>query len=178
MFVEKLNKKEDGFYIIEEEKTIVDGKWEGFLDHDNVNRESIVIYTEPNFTGEKVDNFFISIPSETPWKTYLKVFSHSEKIYIIYESKGDQVAAEDINLVQEKISELEEKKAEKAYVDETFATKEEVSNLEFGDMNKSVYDKNNNGKVDIAENAEKLGGKPPDKFMKAAPVTWNDLKGV
>ncbi len=45
-------------------------------------------------------------------------------------------------------------------------------------MNKSVYDKNNNGKVDIAENAEKLGGKPPDKFMKAAPVTWNDLKGV
>ena len=100
MFVEKLNKKQEGFYVIEEEKAIQDGKWEGYLEHDNVNRESIVIYTGPNFTGTKVDNFFISTPSEMPWKTYLKVFSNSEKIYINYESQGDQVEAEDINQVQ------------------------------------------------------------------------------
>lgn len=100
MFVEKLNKKQEGFYVIEEEKTIQDGKWEGYLEHDNVSHESIVIYTGPNFTGTKVDNFFISTPSETPWKTYLKVFSESEKIYITYESQGDQVEAEDINQVQ------------------------------------------------------------------------------
>lgn len=103
MFVEKLNKKQEGVYVIEEEKDITDGKWEGYLDHDNANRESIVIYTGPNFTGEKVDNFFISTPSETPWKTHLKVFSNSEKIYITYESQGDQVEAEDINLVQDEI---------------------------------------------------------------------------
>ena len=57
MFVEKLNKKQEGFYVIEEEKAIQDGKWEGYLEHDNVSRESIVIYTGPNFTGTKVDNF-------------------------------------------------------------------------------------------------------------------------
>lgn len=100
MFVEKLNKKQEGVYVIEEEKTVINGIWEGYLNHDNANRENIVIYTEPNFTGEKVDNYFISTPSEMPWKTYLKVFSESEKIYITYETTGDQVEAEDINLVQ------------------------------------------------------------------------------
>ena len=153
MFVEKLNKKPEGVYIIEEEKLITDGKWEGYLDHDNANRESIVIYTGPNFTGERVDNFFISTPSETPWKTHLKVFSNSEKIYITYESKGDQVEAEDINLVQESIldtrTELEQYKvandnivgnldtrlvtvengkAEKTYVDTELMKKADKSN--------------------------------------------------
>ena len=142
MFVEKLNKKPEGVYIIEEEKLITDGKWEGYLDHDNANRESIVVYTGPNFTGERVDNFFISIPSEMPWKTYLKAFSDSEKIYITYESQGDQVEAEDINQVQNALADtikdlndykaatdasindldirttnLEETKASKTYVD-------------------------------------------------------------
>lgn len=105
MFVEKLNKKQDGVYVIEEEKDITDGKWEGYLDHDNARHQSIVIYTGPNFTGEKVDNFFASTPSETPWKTHLKVFSESEKIYIIYETTGDQVEAEDINLLQDSLVE-------------------------------------------------------------------------
>ncbi len=109
MFVEKLNKKPEGVYIIEEEKLITDGKWEGYLDHDNANHESIVIYTGPNFTGERVDNFFISTPSETPWKTHLKVFSNSEKIYITYESKGDQVEAEDINSINKRFDEYREK---------------------------------------------------------------------
>ena len=109
MFVEKLNKKQEGFYVIEEEKDIQDGKWEGYLEHDNVNRESIVIYTGPSFTGTKVDNFFISTPSETPWKTHLKVFSNSEKIYITYESQGDQVEAEDVNLLQNKTAQIERK---------------------------------------------------------------------
>ncbi len=119
MFVEKLNKKQEGFYVIEEEKAIQDGKWEGYLEHDNVSRESIVIYTGPNFTGTKVDNFFISIPSETPWKTHLKVFSNSEKIYITYESQGDQVEAEDINLLQNTlIDEINRAKTEEKRIEE------------------------------------------------------------
>jgi len=119
LFVEKLNKKQEGIYVIEEEKTIVDGKWEGYLDHDNVNRESIVIYTGPGFTGEKVDNFFISTPSEAPWKTYLKVFSNSEKFYITYESQGDQVEAEDINLLQNTlVDEINRAKTEEKRIEE------------------------------------------------------------
>ena len=172
MFVEKLNKKQDGVYVIEEEKTITDGKWEGFLDHDNVNHESIAIYTGSKFTGEKVENYFISTPSETPWKTYLKVFSESEKIYITYESKGDQVEAEDINLVQESIidtrTELEQYKvandnivgnldtrlvtvengkAEKTYVDTELMKKADKSNT----YTKTEVDAALSGKVDKVE---------------------------
>lgn len=119
MFVEKLNKKQEGVYVIEEEKPIVNGKWEGFLDHDNVDNQSIVIYTGSKFTGEKVDNFFISTPSESPWKTYLKAFSNSEKIYITYESKGDQVEAEDINSLQNILTdEIDRAKSEEKRIEE------------------------------------------------------------
>ena len=111
-FVEKLNKKQDGVYVIEEEKGITDGIWEGYLDHDNVNHQTIAIYTGPKLTGEKIDNYFISTPSEMPWKTHLKVFSKSEKIYITYETVGDQVEAEDINLLQSEIIGLEEELSE------------------------------------------------------------------
>lgn len=105
MFVEKLNRKQEGVYVIEEEKLIVnDGVWEGFLAHDNVIQQSISIYTGPKFTGKKVENYFISTPSETPWKIHLKVFSNSEKIYITYETTGDQVEAEDINLLQNSLA--------------------------------------------------------------------------
>lgn len=109
MFVEKLNKKQEGVYIIEEEKSIADGVWEGYLDHDNVNKQSITIYTGPKFSGQKVINYFISTPSETPWKTYMKVFSDSEKIYITYETSGDQVEAEDINSLNKQFNEYKEK---------------------------------------------------------------------
>nr|DAF51920.1 MAG TPA: minor tail protein [Siphoviridae sp. ctOb14] len=104
MFVEKLNKKPEGVYAIEEEKDIANGIWEGYLNHDNANHQSICIYTGAKLTGDRVENYFISTPSETPWKTHLKVFSNSEKIYIIYETTGDQVEADDINLVQNKIA--------------------------------------------------------------------------
>ena len=103
MFVEKLNKKQQGVYVIEEEKTIVDGKYEGYLNHDNVNHHTISIYTGSKLTGEKVENYFVSTPSETPWKTHLKIFSNSEKIYVVYETAGDQVEADDINLLQDKL---------------------------------------------------------------------------
>ena len=118
MFVEKLNKKQEGVYVIEEEKTIVDGIWEGYLDHDNANRESIYIYTGPKLTGDRVENYFVSTPSETPWKTHLKVFSKSEKIYITYETTGDQVEAEDINFLQDVlVDEIERAKSEEDRID-------------------------------------------------------------
>jgi len=262
LFVEKLNKKQEGVYVIEEEKTIVDGIWEGYLNHDNVNRESIYIYTGSKLTGEKVENYFISTPSEMPWKTHLKVFSESEKIYITYETTGDQVEAEDINLVQgvlvdeieratseekrielkldneivramaederlsEDVEELKEKKADRSYVDaelnkkaektdiptkvsqlendEGYVTQEELEGVGHGDMTKSVYDTNDDGKVDVAELADnvpwtgitnKPSTFPPsshnhsisditglqealDAKMEKGSLTWNDLKGV
>lgn len=325
MFIDKLNKKQEGVYVLEEEKTIVDGKWEGYLNHDNVEPNSIYIYTEEKLSGDKVENYFVSTSAETPWKLYLKVFSNSPKIYITYESKGDQVEAEDVNVIQNavntqnikvanlvaetlrlentkanltyvdtellkkydkdkvytkeeveqliddliggsptaldtlkeiadalnndpdfastmttelskkvdkvagkslsdenytiaekgKLAEVEDKannyihplthsanmieeninkrfvsdiekntwnkvnkKADTVYVDKTFATKSEIGGTGVGDMLKSIYDKNNNGKIDLSENAEKLGNKLPDEYMKSGPLTYNDLKGV
>ena len=54
-----------------------------------------------------------------------------------------------------------------------FATKDELSNLGGGDMLKSVYDTDNNGKVDSADSAEnalKLGGQSADYYAKAADL--------
>lgn len=49
-------------------------------------------------------------------------------------------------------------------VNNKFVTKELLENNNYGYMIKSIYDKNSNGKVDMAENAEKLGGKSVSDF--------------
>ena len=53
-----------------------------------------------------------------------------------------------------------------------------ITDSNTGDMTKSVYDTNNNGKVDIAENAEKLGGTAADNYAKKSDLfskNYNDL---
>lgn len=48
-----------------------------------------------------------------------------------------------------------------------------------GDMVKSVYDTNNNGKVDNADNSDKLGGQLPEYYAKAEDVlTEEDMVSV
>lgn len=49
----------------------------------------------------------------------------------------------------------------------------DIGNLGGGDMMKATYDKDDNGKVDIAEDAEKLGGKTPDQYAEAGHVHDN-----
>jgi hypothetical protein len=44
-------------------------------------------------------------------------------------------------------------------------------NTATGDMLKSVYDSTDNGKVDLAENAEQLGGVPAGSYATTAQVT-------
>lgn len=45
-----------------------------------------------------------------------------------------------------------------------------MENLGAGDMLKSVYDTDNNGKVDGADNADKLGGQLPSYYAKASDL--------
>lgn len=105
MFIEKLNKKADGsVYVIEEEQTIVAGKYEGFLRHDNANRATLKVYTGSKLTGDEITNVVVSIPSDTPWKRLIKVFADVGTVYITYETQGDTVEAEDINLLQETLA--------------------------------------------------------------------------
>lgn len=102
MFIEKLNKKQDGsIYVIEEEQAITDGRYEGNLQHDNANIKTLKVYTGSMLTGEEIINVVTSVPSDTPWKTYVKVFASTDKVYITYETPGDTVEAEDVNLLQD-----------------------------------------------------------------------------
>ncbi|MBW9154852.1 hypothetical protein [Clostridium tagluense] len=102
-FTEKLNKIENNTYVIEEEISIVNGVYEGELEHDNVSLPSISVYTGSKLTGNKIENFILSTPSKTPWKKEIKIFSNTDKVYITYQTNGDTVEAEDINKVQESI---------------------------------------------------------------------------
>lgn len=139
-FSEKLNKKQDGsVYVIEEE---LPGNYNGPLAHDNINDATIQIYTGSRLTGEKVENFIISVPAETPWSRLIKIFSSYENVFVIYETIGDQVEADDINRLQDSmtatqtevnrykssndlqvtelqndVESLENKKSDKTYVD-------------------------------------------------------------
>jgi|GEM_PF-1090485 len=100
-FQEKLNKKlDDSVYVIEERLALTGGVFEGVLAHDHIRRESIRIYTGPGLSGSEVIQYFLSVPSETPWKLILKVFSSAEAVYVTYETPGDRVEAEDINQLQ------------------------------------------------------------------------------
>ncbi|MEW9096404.1 MAG: hypothetical protein AB2417_15105 [Clostridiaceae bacterium] len=102
-FTEKLNKIDGNTYVIEEEVNLKDGVYEGELEHDNVSSTSVRVYTESKLTGEKLENFILSTPSTTPWKTVIRLYGNVDKAYITYETPGDTIEAEDINKVQESI---------------------------------------------------------------------------
>lgn len=101
-FTEKLNKKQDDtVYVIEERLVLKDGVYEGALAHDHIRRESIRLYTGPELSGDEVIQFYLSVPSETPWKLTIKIFSSADVVYATYETPGDRVEAEDVNKLQD-----------------------------------------------------------------------------
>ena len=74
-----------------------------------------MVFTEPKMGGERIRNFILSIPSNAPWKRIIKVFANAPKVYVTYETTGDQVEADDVNAIQASITatqiELERYKA-------------------------------------------------------------------
>lgn len=108
-FIEKFNKIEGNSYTFEEEVTLTNGVYVGYLEHDNVVKESIVIYTGSGLTGTKIKNYFLSSPSLAPWRYQIKIYDNSvTKAYISYETTGDQVEADDINLLQNELVRTQE----------------------------------------------------------------------
>jgi hypothetical protein len=105
-FIKKLNKVDNKNYVIEEEVSLINGVYEGELEHDNANVLTISVWSGAKLTGQKVDNFIVSTPSNAPWKKIIKIFSKLQKVYITYETPGDMVEAEDINKLQESIVEI------------------------------------------------------------------------
>ena len=107
-FTDKLNKIEGKTYTVEEEIVVANGKYEGFLGHDNVNINTLAIYTEKGLKGDKVTNYSLSIKEDQEWKTFIELY-HPANVYAVYETTGDIVEAEDINILQDSILELNEK---------------------------------------------------------------------
>lgn len=100
-FNEKYNLLDENVYIVEEIVSIVDGVYENVLIHDNVTKSTINVYTGSKLTGDKITTYFLSTPSATPWKTSIKILCNTaNKLYITYETIGDQIEAEDINNLQ------------------------------------------------------------------------------
>ncbi|WP_321833362.1 hypothetical protein [Clostridium butyricum] len=106
-FIAKLNKLDGNIYTIEEIVTPVDGVYEAELIHDNVEVNTINIYTGSKLTGTKINTYTTSTPSLTPWKTIIKIFSTEPVLYVTYETTGDTVEAEDVNNLQDVLNETQ-----------------------------------------------------------------------
>lgn len=101
VFQEKLNKNPTGNnYVIEERIALVAGVYEGLLNHDNINNSTIQVYSGSKLTGDKLTNWTLTIPSDTPWRRLIKIFSSVAEVYVTYETPGDTVEADDINVLQ------------------------------------------------------------------------------
>ncbi len=100
-FTDKLNKKSNGgSYVIEEKLLLTDGVYSGLLAHDNINNQSITVYTGSHYSGAELRNFSVSFPDEAPWRRLIKIFAEVPEVYVTYETPGDTVEADDINVLQ------------------------------------------------------------------------------
>lgn len=101
IFKDKLNKKANGAsYVIEERLTLTKGVYSGPLAHDNINNQSITVYTGTQYSGVELRNFTVSFPDEAPWRRLIKIFADVAEVYVTYETPGDTIEADDINDLQ------------------------------------------------------------------------------
>lgn len=104
-FRRKINKKPSGEdpYLVEEEITLTDGEYTAELLHDNIDDDTLAVWTESAQQGTRVFSFTLTAPESEPWKRIIHIESSQEKVYVSYESKGDTVEADDINELQESL---------------------------------------------------------------------------
>ncbi len=101
IFYEKLNKNTTGSpYVVEERIPLPTGSYEGDLQHDNINNQTIRVFTGTRYTGDEVTNWILSVPSATPWRRSIKIFASVPEVFVTYETPGDTVEADDINVLQ------------------------------------------------------------------------------
>jgi hypothetical protein len=146
-FINKLDKLENNFYMIEEEVTLIGGKYEGELEHDNIDIKSVNVYSGSKLTGEKIDNYILSTPSKTPWRKHIKVYSNKDKLYISYFTPGDTVEASDINNIQDVLIE----------------TQKEINKYE--EYNNSINETNKNKISDLNTKCSSLDNNKADKIF-------------
>lgn len=108
VFYDKLNKVDGKVYVIEEEIRMPDnGIYEAELQHDNIVDSTLAVYTGPTLTGEQIQTYALSTPSLMPWKRIIRIQTDVPVVYVSYETDGDTVEAQDINVVQDAILETQ-----------------------------------------------------------------------
>lgn len=107
-YTEKLNKVDGNVYVIEEEISLIDGVYDAPLAHDNVNTSTLAVYTGPKLTGDRIQSYVLSTPSLMPWKKVIRLYADVPTVYISYETEGDTVEAEDVNLLQQDVIRTQE----------------------------------------------------------------------
>lgn len=108
VFYDKLNKVDGKVYVIEEEIRMPDnGIYEAELQHDNIVDSTLAVYTDPTLTGEQLQTYALSTPSLMPWKRIIRIQTDKKVVYVSYETDGDTVEAQDINVVQDAILETQ-----------------------------------------------------------------------
>ncbi|WP_238656217.1 phosphoglucomutase [Paenibacillus piscarius] len=101
VFQDKLNKKASGgSYVVEEKLLLNGGVFSGLLAHDNINNQTLAVYTGSRFSGIEVRNYSVSFPDEAPWRRLISIYADVPEVYVTYETPGDTVEADDVNRLQ------------------------------------------------------------------------------
>ncbi|MEK4004245.1 phosphoglucomutase [Paenibacillus sp. FSL H3-0333] len=101
VFQDKLNKKANGgSHVVEEKLRLTGGVFSGLLAHDNINNQTLAVYTGSRFSGTEVRNYSVSFPDETPWRRLINIYADVPEVYVTYETPGDTVEADDVNQLQ------------------------------------------------------------------------------
>lgn len=133
-------------YVLDEEKIINGGTWGGYLDHENVNKGSILIYTEKKLNGEKLSSY--SIVSDGG-KTKIRLNAPNGKVYITYETLNEVTPS---TVVVEVIPVIpsENEKADKVYVDmELMKKADKISTFSKQEVMKRIEE--NGGSISIID---------------------------
>lgn len=133
-------------YVLDEEKQIVSGVWEGYLDHEEVNPGSIMIFTGVKLTGQRLTGYSVITDGK---KAKLRVSGASGTIYITYETSATSIHTPTPSETESPAVD-DRPKADKLYVDtelakkadkaNTFTKKEVLQKIEENGGNISVID--------------------------------------
>ncbi|NQX48623.1 phosphoglucomutase [Paenibacillus tritici] len=101
VFQDKLNQKANGgSYVVEEKLLLTGGVYSGLLAHDNINNQTLSVYTGSRYSGTEVRNYSVSFPDEAPWRRMIRIYADVPEVYVTYETPGDTVEADDVNQLQ------------------------------------------------------------------------------
>ena len=160
IFHDKLNKVDGKVYVIEEEIRMPDtGIYEAELQHDNIVDSTLAVYTGPTLTGEQINTYALSTPSLMPWKRIIRIQTDKKVVYISYETDGDTVEAQDINIVQDAILvtqggvNAEEARARSAEVDLARDLQLETDRATGEEQRLDIRIDTEAGRAQVAENA-------------------------